>query len=580
MESVKRLALIVVFSTFASLFFIHSTEAATTIEMTTDGSENLIDIRVRDDAGSPYNGQTQMKWNMSIIPSYGTIRDSNLCLYIFTVGGAMDDDVTAWRVDDQTWDDGISAATYDGQSVDTQSDTSINSTTLNTYTCFNVTDILAADHAAGNANSTIRFEDPDSPHDGSTGNINNAAENGIGSNANYFELESGGNNGVTGKIPVLSISYDAPGIMLNAYDEMDAATGIMTPLSVNITISNSTHSATATNQTGYDGYFANGVPSGDVAITLESYGYQPRQILESIDDDELANITAYMIQSADALYVRFHIINKNSGSAINDGNVLARRNVAEGWSDMEERETDASGVAALSLSSFATYNIIATAPGYITQTQSIQPSNSDYYFYMETDTNATYQTLMEDITWDLAPTNPSITPNISYEFRYDINNTNSTLEYYSLNITYNLTSSIYYVIDTTHGGGGNLSHDINTSYAAGNYTVVLRFKKIGWDEWNYSRIYSIRYVTPGAASIWSLLTSWKTSDTPAVFLNLVAIFIAFLGAGMVSRTGIHGGGYVAIGILLIFTFMGWFSWQLMILTTLTMLAVTVLRREL
>jgi hypothetical protein len=112
-----------------------------------------------------YDDQIQIKWNISSIPAGVKIIDAQQCFYWAgkTSSPAPDNDVTVWRVNDQTWTESSSAATINAQALTNQSSLTWNSTTLNTWGCTNVTKMLQTDYSLGNKNASFRFEDPDFP---------------------------------------------------------------------------------------------------------------------------------------------------------------------------------------------------------------------------------------------------------------------------------------------------------------------------------------------------------------------------------------------------------------------------------
>jgi len=127
--------------------------------------DNLADIRAIEGGGTPPNSGDQgiqIKWNISKIPIGAVIESANITLFTTLLVGTVDTDLNVSRVDDQTWTEASSLATYNGQAL-----TNITGATFNTtlatkkWVSFNITNIIKTDYAASNSYSTIRFEDPD-----------------------------------------------------------------------------------------------------------------------------------------------------------------------------------------------------------------------------------------------------------------------------------------------------------------------------------------------------------------------------------------------------------------------------------
>jgi len=358
---------------------------------------------------------------------------------------------------------------------------------------------------------------------------------------------------------------------INVTDVRDTETDEQ--LTANITIYDDSHSFTVQDVSIQSNYSSE-LWDTSTAIKVSSDGYANRYYTS--DQPEVKSFTAYLIASGGGSYIRFNILT-SGGIPISDATVTAEQFVDDEWVTVEEKETDDSGIARLFLDPLTSYHITAEASGYDSQTKSITPSAEDYYFYLASQTNVTYHTLFEDVEYSFTPTDPTVVPNTTYTFNYVISCSNSTLEWYSMNITYNDTTAIFFSNVTTHPEGGNITHSMNVSYGSGNYSIVIRLKKQAWGEWNASYTYHIRDITPGELSVYSVLTWLGTSGMNPFFLNIIAIFISFLAAGLASKANMPGGGALAFIVLIIFTALGWFSWQVMILTGMTLAAVLLLK---
>lgn len=367
-------------------------------------------------------------------------------------------------------------------------------------------------------------------------------------------------------------------INITVLDEADAAIGVTTNITFNITISNATQSNTWYNESTFFQY-TNATATGSVTISISSYGYQPREYYITINENIANKFTAYLLKTADALFVRFHALTVE-GLGISGAEVSAERAINGTWTLMEEKTSDDAGIAGLSLAAFAAYRVTASATGYVTQVQSITPSASDYYFYLASSSNVSYHVLFEDITYFVTPQDPTIKTNVSYDMVFNITSSNSTLEWYSMNITYNDTTAVFFLNVTGNAGGGNITFELNSSYASGNYTMEIKFKKTDYAEWTAQYHYQIRNFVTRVGSLWYFLQQFAASDAPPMFKHLVAIFTAFASAGVASKMGMRGGGVLAGIVLIIWTGAGWFSWNIMLLTVLSVLAAYALKEGL
>jgi len=148
-------------------------------DVTLTASDIMADVESDDSING--NHQSQIKWNISSIPSEQNINDATLVIYVSSADNPPDNDVRFWRVDDQTWVEGISTSNYDSQTIDNLTSTVYNVTpSLDIWISFNISSVIQADLDDGNDNSTVRFEDPDNPHDGGSVYVNDYEDNGVG----------------------------------------------------------------------------------------------------------------------------------------------------------------------------------------------------------------------------------------------------------------------------------------------------------------------------------------------------------------------------------------------------------------
>lgn len=173
-------------------------------------SNDVLEELYADDYFFNQNESIAIKWDISNFAQTDVIHDAWHCLYIQEKFNSPDNDMRVWRISNQDWTEDLSAATYDGLTLQNQTDSkTLNSTSKSTYACFNVTDLLQTEVTMGNSNFSLRIEDLDSLHDGSTQTINSDTYLWFGraGGGNAFRFESTSNIGGTGKLPLLEV-YD------------------------------------------------------------------------------------------------------------------------------------------------------------------------------------------------------------------------------------------------------------------------------------------------------------------------------------------------------------------------------------
>ena len=126
-----------------------------------NNSYTFADIHYWDGVVIPGNYGGQIKWDITDIPEGVTIDDGELCLWIDFKSGSLDNDLTAWYINDQSWSESSDQAVPGGQTELNQTSETLSSTDDDSWSCFNVTTQLTQSYVNGNENFTIRFEDPD-----------------------------------------------------------------------------------------------------------------------------------------------------------------------------------------------------------------------------------------------------------------------------------------------------------------------------------------------------------------------------------------------------------------------------------
>lgn len=137
---------------------------ATTIQL--NSSEVKATIAGIDDIAGDSDNQFQLRWNLSLIPSSKYISSASMCLYIDSVTGAVDNDITYWRITNQTWDASLSTAGWDAQTTTNETNTTMSSISASSYACIEVNQAVITDYDDGNDYSSVRLADPDASWDG------------------------------------------------------------------------------------------------------------------------------------------------------------------------------------------------------------------------------------------------------------------------------------------------------------------------------------------------------------------------------------------------------------------------------
>lgn len=177
-----------------------------TIQLQSATTENFADLEIDNSVGL---AGVIIKWNITAVPSGQTIDDSRQCFYlIFNTG--LDSDTNISRINDQAWDESISAAAVNALGLTDEDVTKTwSSTTTETWTCVDVTTQIKASYDAGNENASLWIEDPDNPLGSITATWDADGLYWGDGGGDYFYLEDREDGGFTGNPPYLNITYSA-----------------------------------------------------------------------------------------------------------------------------------------------------------------------------------------------------------------------------------------------------------------------------------------------------------------------------------------------------------------------------------
>lgn len=184
--------------------FITTTVTAITIELS--NAENIVDGRVRDLANTRYGGQ--IKWDISGIAAGQTIESATACGWLWDSSGTLSPNIKIYRIEDQVWTSAYDAAAVNAQTKGLSVSTTLNSTSTNSWGCFDVTNIIAADYAVSNTYSTIRWESTEYPLV-TISSVGWTQELEIGASGAYSAINSEENQAGNGKTPKLFITHKA-----------------------------------------------------------------------------------------------------------------------------------------------------------------------------------------------------------------------------------------------------------------------------------------------------------------------------------------------------------------------------------
>ena len=196
--------------------------SGTTAKIT--GQGNLADIYYIEEFASDEHRGIQSKWDISRIPAGSRITNATVCYLVCSANnvGMLDNDVSIWRVANQTWNEGITAypGQFGGMPLTNAENTTIPGHPLGNddWFCIDLTEQLNASYEAGDDNFTARLEDPDSH----ISNFNGSTDDSdlwFGNFSSYYELNDREDSCGSGaaSLPYVNVTYVEAGPDVSNY---------------------------------------------------------------------------------------------------------------------------------------------------------------------------------------------------------------------------------------------------------------------------------------------------------------------------------------------------------------------------
>lgn len=268
-------------------------------------------------------------------------------------------------------------------------------------------------------------------------------------------------------------------------------------------------------------------------------------------------INSYSLDNTTGAYYTFHI-EDTYGQPIQNLTVTAQRfsNLGQSYVTIEQGVSDYTGSVTLFLELFALYQITVDANGYVPITFEFVPSGTYTVDILLNTANGTvidlpnYNQVFNDVSFTIAPNNGSFY-NPNENLTYHIVSANSTLQYYGMNVTKRsggVTTTVYSTNTTTSPAGGIMEYETTGS---GVYTVTTWFKSQNYSEYrpaprmfyvgNSTGLLEVKEDLAGG----NVISGW--------FFYLIAVTVAMLVAGFISKYTIEGAGIVGLIVLWGFT---------------------------
>lgn len=351
--------------------------------------------------------------------------------------------------------------------------------------------------------------------------------------------------------------------MSAVYDEKT-----LLPLTFNMTILdlNSNFFISKTNITSFYG----GVSQGNLLITISSAGYNFRNYYVNTTgiDSQNYTLTGYLLANTDGVPINYFIYSYRTPSGEPRAMIHAIRNINGIWTTVSEMQSDSFGEGTLFLDPTNSYRINAeSADGVLTRNISSYFPNPNFPLRInlqETPAQQNQSTLFNGITYSLTPTDIYLSQNSVSNMttiNYTLFGSTNDIQWQMLRLKYWNGTYLFSQNDSVPNGD---SIAVNLVYTSLNSTITAEtyMKRTGYDLYSFNRTYIIVPMgSPVNTSIPGIITyGVDSSGLPIIILNLIALFVSFGIAGIVSGIWRTGAGIIFLGVLSGFTMFGFFSW--------------------
>jgi len=176
-------------------------------------SYNMADLEIEDTSADGDDNAIIMRWNISEVTGNNydeiIVIRANLSMYYNASLGPPDNDVSMYRIVNQTWDETITATEINSFTLANNTNTTFDTASEGNFADFNIASIIEADVLLKNNYSSVWLEDKDQLV-GDVDTIEDGAEMDFGdTDASYFRYDSREKTTISTR-PYLNITYYTP----------------------------------------------------------------------------------------------------------------------------------------------------------------------------------------------------------------------------------------------------------------------------------------------------------------------------------------------------------------------------------
>lgn len=386
-----------------------------------------------------------------------------------------------------------------------------------------------------------------------------------------------------------TLSMVRAGVVFYAYDESTCITTCQ-----RIYFSFATTNGSSSGSDYNSNYFWNGTYSnsslvqGSNTITFNNSvngTYGNRNYFITISSTSAIVLNVYLLNTSSANYQDsvFCTITA-ANSPISGAQVTAQRFISGAYVTVGQVNTSADGCGTIGLDKTVTYQIVAAANGYNTQTFTTVPKTLQYIVMASSSTTPGYQQALADssdyVIHQMLPHNPVIGDWVLVN--YSIYSYNGTLTQWGLTCDYN-NAQIYSTTVVGSPSGGTATTNVTTTNKTigvgglGFFNCSGFFDRSGYNTTYLNQTFFLftindTYKNISISGLVNFTIGANLSSQFKAASSVLATGVIMAGASKVPFLG--GTGVAAIGALVLagFGFLGWMDWRPILLAILVSLA--------
>lgn len=412
---------------------------------------------------------------------------------------------------------------------------------------------------------------------------------------NYLCNSTGDANYTTGSGNSNLYVTASGGLLLTATDEKTSS-----PLTFNVTLSNSSFSQTYYNQVTYNNNTLAGVLTAQIwsgSINNVTSYYPMRRRYFVVPPNSSLNVSSYLLDYNDGHSVTFYVVSLYNAD-IQGALVTAEKLIGSNWVVVDSGQTDTSGSTTLFLDPTANTRVNFSVSGYASDSLYLTPSQSAY---METlsasGVGANFTSIYRDLMFNILPYGKSIT-NSSTSFTFWIQSYNGTIQWFSTRILYYNGTVLQSLINSSNATGGNITvtlnlASLNLSLVKSNESSIVyvedTFQENGYSPVVFNTSYYVSStLTPANNSIMGIANNIQNGKFPIdpFSFGVISLIVTVLAMGLMSRQfSFVGSGFIGIGIEIVFTFLGtyiyglnyYLGWEMLLGTAIAVLGMSYIK---